>query len=49
LIVAAENIPGVKRVNDHIAWIEPNSGTLFQSPEDTVVQLKSNEWDSRVR
>jgi osmotically-inducible protein OsmY len=42
LIVAAENVPGVKCVNDHIAWIEPNSGMLFQSPEDVAVQSKPN-------
>jgi CBS domain-containing protein len=29
LIVAAENVPGVKRVNDHVAWIEPTTGTIF--------------------
>jgi CBS domain-containing protein len=32
LIVAAENIPGVKQVNDHLAWIEPMSGMLFEPP-----------------
>lgn len=28
LKVAAENIPGVKAVKDHLAWIEPLSGTV---------------------
>ena len=33
--VLAENIPGVKRVTNHIAWVEPTSGTvIYQSPED---------------
>jgi len=32
LIVAAENVPGVKRVNDHVAWIEPTSGVVFGPP-----------------
>jgi signal-transduction protein with cAMP-binding, CBS, and nucleotidyltransferase domain len=32
LIVAAENIAGVRRVNDHLAWIEPMSGMLFEPP-----------------
>lgn len=32
LIVAAENVPGVKRVNDHVAWIEPTSGVVFEPP-----------------
>jgi len=33
--VVAENVPGVKQVKNHIAWIEPTSGmVLYQSPED---------------
>jgi CBS domain-containing protein len=34
LIVAAENIPGVKAVRDHLAWVEPNSGMVFYPPGD---------------
>ncbi len=34
LIVAAENVPGVKTVHDHLVWIEPNSGFVIQSEED---------------
>jgi CBS domain-containing protein len=34
LIVTAENVPGVKAVHDHLVWIEPASGFVFQSPED---------------
>jgi len=33
-IVAAENVPGVKAVHDHLAWIEPTSGMVFLSDED---------------
>lgn len=33
-IVAAENVPGVKAVHDHLVWIEPMSGFVVQSPED---------------
>jgi len=33
-IVAAENVPGVKLVHDHLAWIEPTSGMVFLSAED---------------
>ena len=29
LIVAAENIPGVKGVQDHLVWVEPMSGLVF--------------------
>jgi CBS domain-containing protein len=34
LIVAVENVPGVKTVHDHLVWIEPNSGLVIQSEED---------------
>jgi hypothetical protein len=36
LIVAAENVPGVKRVRDHLVWVEPMSGMAFPSSEDEV-------------
>jgi signal-transduction protein with cAMP-binding, CBS, and nucleotidyltransferase domain len=29
LKVAAENIPGVKEVKDHLGWVETNSGMVF--------------------
>ena len=32
--IAAENIPGVKKVEDHLVWIEPNSGIVLEAPED---------------
>src|SRR6185436_3601228 len=32
LHVAAENIPGVKKVEDHMVWIEPMSGTVIEAP-----------------
>jgi CBS domain-containing protein len=34
LIVAAENVLGVKRVVDHLVWVEPMSGLAFSSTED---------------
>lgn len=34
LIVAAENVAGVKEVRDHLVWVEPMSGTAFASAED---------------
>jgi len=34
LIVAAENVPGVKEVHDHLTWVEPMSGMAFPSAED---------------
>lgn len=34
LIVAIENVSGVREVHDHLVWVEPMSGTAFPSPED---------------
>ena len=36
LKVAAENIPGVKAVKDHLVWIEPTSGLTIE-PADTTL------------
>jgi CBS domain-containing protein len=33
LIVAAEGIAGVKAVNDHLVWVEPNSGLVVGADE----------------
>jgi len=30
LVVAAETVPGVKRVIDHLVWVEPISGMAFE-------------------
>ena len=32
--IAAENIPGVSKVEDHLVWIEPNSGVVIEGPGD---------------
>lgn len=34
LIVAAENVPGVKEVHDHLVWIEPMSGMAVLPTEE---------------
>jgi len=34
LIVAAESVPGVVQVHDHLVWVEPMSGMAFPSAED---------------
>ena len=34
-IVGAENIAGVKKVHDHLCWVDPMSGMYLESPEDT--------------
>ena len=36
LAVAAENIPGVKAVKDHLVWIEPTSGMVIEAPGDAT-------------
>jgi osmotically-inducible protein OsmY len=33
-IVAAENVPGVARVHDHLCWVGPMSGMYLNSSED---------------
>jgi CBS domain-containing protein len=37
LKIAAENIPGVKEVKDHLVWIEPTSGVTIEPNEDTAL------------
>jgi CBS domain-containing protein len=32
--VAAENVPGVRAVEDHLVWIEPITGTVIESEDD---------------
>ena len=33
-IVAAENVTGVKKVHDHLCWVDTMSGLYLNSPED---------------
>lgn len=33
LIVAAETVTGVKSVEDHLVWVEPNSGLVIPAPQ----------------
>ena len=42
IVVAAENVPGVKGVRDHLVWIEPNSGTVIYSPGDGLQRSKAS-------
>ena len=34
LRVAAENVPGVRAVEDHLVWVEPVSGTIIEAPSE---------------
>jgi CBS domain-containing protein len=36
-IVGAENVSGVKKVHDHLCWVEPMSGLYLESPEDVAL------------
>jgi len=37
LVVAAENVPGVKAVRDHLVWVDGTSGILiYQGPEEPI-------------
>ena len=40
-IVAAENISGVKRVDDHLAWIDPMTGLVFEGGGNVTYPLAS--------
>ncbi len=35
ICILAENTPGVKKVNDHLVFVEPYSGTVITGPADT--------------
>ena len=43
LVVAAENVPGVKRVWDHLVWVEPISGMAFPSAEDEANERAASQ------
>ena len=36
LVVAAQNIPGVKGVHDHVVWIEPTSGVVIDAEGEVL-------------
>ena len=36
-IVAAENVSGVRKVHDHLCWVEPRSGMYLNSQEDEAL------------
>jgi len=33
-VVAAENVEGVKKVHDHLCWVDTMSGVYLNSPQD---------------
>jgi CBS domain-containing protein len=42
VMVAAENVPGVNAVHDHLVWIDASSGLLIYSPGDEATQAKAS-------
>lgn len=40
-IVGAENVADVKKVHDHLCWVEPTSGIYLKSPEDVAMAKAS--------
>jgi CBS domain-containing protein len=40
--VAAENVPGVKHVSDHLVWVEPMSGMVFEPVDEEAAGPKRN-------
>ena len=36
--IAAENVPGVKEVHDHLVWVDPESSLVFLSDEDKAAR-----------
>ena len=42
IMVAAETAPGVKGVNDHLAWVDAMSGMVFCPSDEEVAQAKAS-------
>jgi CBS domain-containing protein len=40
IVVAAENAPGVKAVNDHLAWVDAISGMVLYPSSEEPAQMK---------
>lgn len=41
MCLAAEGVPGVKEVHDHLVWVEPVTGVSFESPEDAAAAKRA--------
>jgi CBS domain-containing protein len=42
IVVAAENAPGVKAVNDHLAWVDAISGIVLYPSNEEPAQMKAS-------
>jgi hypothetical protein len=36
-MVAAQNVSGVKKIHDHLCWVDTMSGMYLESPEDVAM------------
>jgi hypothetical protein len=43
-IVAAENVPGVKKARSHLSWIDPMSGMVIYSPDEKAPLANADRW-----
>jgi CBS domain-containing protein len=42
VVVAAENVAGVKHVNDHLVWVEPMTGMTFEPPSEAPPRVEAS-------
>jgi hypothetical protein len=42
LVIAAENVPAVKGVRDHLVWVDATSGMVFGPSEETSTPAKGS-------
>jgi CBS domain-containing protein len=42
IMIAAENVPGVKAVNDHLAWVDSMSGMVFYQSDQEPAEVKAS-------
>jgi CBS-domain-containing membrane protein len=47
LRVAAENVPGVRAVEDHLVWVEPVSGTVIEAPREARANEEPTAGDGQ--
>ena len=40
IVVAAENAPGVKAVNDHLTWVDAISGMVLSPSREEPAQMR---------
>jgi hypothetical protein len=40
-VIATENVPGVKKVNNHLSWVDPMSGMVIYSGDEQAPLLRS--------